>query len=89
MIENQNSKDKLISMLTEIYGQLEELESVLDSSLVDLRSNMQQHQLDQVDKNEEKIIRFEKAMSEQSFASKEHNETYQNIPSALKLELGF
>ncbi|WP_442594465.1 hypothetical protein [Neobacillus sp. D3-1R] len=89
MIEKQNSKEKVLHMLTEIYDQLEELESVLEYSLTDLRINMGQQQLDQINKAEEKINKLEQSMTESAFSFQVNKETYQNLPPALKLELGF
>lgn len=87
MIENTNSQDKLLNMLTEIYDQLEELESVLEYSLADLRSNIQKHHSDQLIKGEDKIRRLEQSIREHSSGFQENKENYH--PSALKLELGF
>ncbi|MFD2445818.1 hypothetical protein ACFSO7_17815 [Bacillus sp. CGMCC 1.16607] len=89
MIENQSSKEKLLTMLTEIYDQLEELEEVLDCSLSDLRDDLYQQHSNNVAKIEEKIVMKEQKYHRHISATKCEKETNQSIPQNLKLELGF
>lgn len=89
MIENQNSKEKLLSMLTEIYEQLEELEVVLEHSLTDLRENLNNQQLSQINELDNKISDTESAYQDLLTMKQFSKENIQNPKKALKLELGF
>lgn len=88
MINNQNSQEKLLTMLTEIYDQLEELETVLEGSLADLRSNLHQQHSINLEKSEGKLTAIENSYREQALNLK-GRERIQNSTQALKLELGF
>jgi hypothetical protein len=89
MIDNKNPQEKLLTMLTEIYDQLEELEEVLEHSLTDLRGNLYQQQADRMDKNEALLTKTEDSYFKQSSVNTNIIDFPQNHKKALKLELGF
>jgi hypothetical protein len=89
MIENQNSKEKLLSMLTDIYEQLEELEVVLEHSLTDLRENLNNQQLNPMNELDNKISDTESAYQDLLMMKQYSKENIPNPKKALKLELGF
>jgi 16S rRNA C1402 (ribose-2'-O) methylase RsmI len=89
MIENQNSKEKLLSMLTDIYEQLEELEVVLEHSLTDLRENLNNQQLNPMNELDNKISDTESAYQDLLMMKQYSKENTPNPKKALKLELGF
>jgi hypothetical protein len=89
MIDNKNPQEKLLTMLTEIYDQLEELEEVLEHSLTDLRGNLYQQQADKMDKNEAILTKMEDSYFKQSSVNTNIIDFPQNHKKALKLELGF
>jgi hypothetical protein len=89
MIDNKSPQEKLLTMLTEIYDQLEELEEVLEHSLTDLRGNLYQEQSDRIDHNEALMTNIEDSYHEQSRVNTNIIEFPQNSKKALKLELGF
>jgi 16S rRNA C1402 (ribose-2'-O) methylase RsmI len=89
MIENQNSKEKLLSMLTDIYEQLEELEVVLEHSLTDLRENLNSQQMNQINELDNKISDSESAYQDLLMMKQYSKENTPNPQKALKLELGF
>ncbi|MBO0958192.1 hypothetical protein J1P26_00480 [Neobacillus sp. MM2021_6] len=79
-----SEKEKLLSMLTEIYDQLEELESVLEASFSDLRINLNREQ-------QEKISAPAQRLSDMEYkiANDLPESNLNQIPKPLKLELGF
>lgn len=89
MIENQKPQEKLLTMLTEIYDQLEELEAVLENSLTDLRGNLYQQHSASMTLSEEKLNCIEQAYNDEFFVNQIKSDNYQNRKQALKLELGF
>jgi len=79
-----SEKEKLLTMLTEIYDQLEELESVLEASFSDLRMSLKR------DEQEKFIVPVQKLSEiENKIANDNH---YEGISDSnlkpLKLELG-
>lgn len=89
MIENKNSQEKLLTMLTEIYDQLEELEAVLEHSLTDLRGNLYQQQSIRMSRSEAKIKEIEEVFQEQNLVNNHAIEFSKNHKKVLTLELGF
>lgn len=91
MIDNKSPQEKLLTMLTEIYDQLEELEEVLEHSLTDLRGNLYQQQADRIGNNEALLINLEDSIHGQSNVNTNIIEfpQNQNQKKTLKLELGF
>jgi hypothetical protein len=84
-------KEMLLSMLTEVYDQLEELEQVLEASFSDLRNNLNNQELDKISSTEIRISRLEKEIESigpsSDDAEKEMNRS--SVTRALKLEMGF
>ncbi|UII54599.1 hypothetical protein LS684_13110 [Cytobacillus spongiae] len=81
------NKEELLSMLTEIHDQLEELESLLETNLTDARKDLLQSQSTYVtscevrlDEVEERVLFFENGIS---------TSRNQSSQSRLKLELGY
>jgi hypothetical protein len=89
MIDNKSPQEKLLTMLTEIYDQLEELEEVLEHSFTDLRGSLYQQQVDRLDNNDVLLTNLEGSFHEQSNVKNNIIEFPQNQKKALKLELGF
>jgi hypothetical protein len=89
MIENKNPQEKLLSMLTEIYDQLEELEGVLENSLAGLRDDIYQQQTIQINKSEDTLNSIEVAYHKQDYISNNRIDIPPNRKKALKLELGY
>jgi hypothetical protein len=89
MIDNKSPQEKLLTMLTEIYDQLEELEEVLEHSLTDLRGNLYQQQVDRIGNNEALLTNLEDSFKGQSSVNTNIIDFPQNQKKALKLELGF
>jgi hypothetical protein len=89
MIENKNPQEKLLTMLTEIYDQLEQLEEVLEYSLADLRGDLHQYQYTNMAIGEDKMTHLEHSFTNQMVVTQNNKENHQNIPQTLKLELGF
>lgn len=90
MNDEMSQKEKLLMMMTEIYNQLEELESVLEESFSDLRESYfvsEETKLSAVDhrmtKLEEKIDEF------QSPKTNNWDLSEPSKSSTLNLKLGF
>lgn len=84
-------KEMLLSMLTEVYDQLEELEQVLEASFSDLRHNLNNQELNKISSTEIRLSKLEKEIEKINPDSKE-TETEMNlnpVTRALKLEMGF
>ena len=79
-----SEKEKLLTMLTEIYDQLEELESVLETSFSDHRIILNREQ-------QEKISAPVQRLSDMEYkiANDLPDSNLNQIPKPLKLELGF
>lgn len=84
-------KEMLLSMLTEVYDQLEELEQVLEASFSDLRHNLNNEELDKISTTEIRISKLEKEIDNNSLSFDENgNEMNRSsVTRALKLEMGF
>ncbi|MEH7303486.1 hypothetical protein [Neobacillus drentensis] len=57
-----SDKEKLISMLTEIYDQLEELEVVLEASFSDLRKSLDKEEHDKILESKQKLYGLEQTI---------------------------
>ncbi|WML45074.1 hypothetical protein [Neobacillus sp. PS3-40] len=92
MINSVSQKEKLLIMMTEIYDQLEELESVLDASFSELSDKWKTDELSKMVEPEQKISNLEKKIEEVYFKNTEEQQD-SNIknqkPASLKFELGF
>ena len=86
-----SEKEKLLTMLTEIYDQLEELESVLEASFSDLRSSLNQEEQEKLTLPVQKLSAIENKIENQSATKGILDEYSDNnqVAKALKLELGF
>ncbi|WP_045517843.1 hypothetical protein [Neobacillus niacini] len=80
-------KEKLLSMLTEIYDQLEELEIVLEASFLDLRIQMNNEELNKLSAPVQRLSKLEKKLDRINPTSNE--EQSNSVTKALKLEMGF
>jgi hypothetical protein len=79
-------KVKLLSMLTEIYDQLEELEIVLEASFSDLRIQMNTEEQKKLSAPVQRLTMLEKELDRINPPSQGHNNS---VSRALKLEMGF
>lgn len=77
-------KDKLLAKLTDIYNQLEELESVLETSFSNHRTSLNQEEQEKVNGPVKKLHIMEEMM-EGKFGSIHSGQAVKS----LKLELGF
>ncbi|MEH7176642.1 hypothetical protein [Neobacillus vireti] len=83
-------KEKLLSMLTEIYDQLEELENVLETSFSDLRNQMNHEELLKLSSPVQRLYKLEQELDRINPVSDECAvEQNNSVTRALKLELGF
>jgi hypothetical protein len=79
-------KEKLLSMLTEIYDQLEELEIVLEASFSDLRIQMNTEEQNKLSAPVHRLTMLEKELDKINPPSHGHSSS---VTRALKLEMGF
>jgi hypothetical protein len=86
-----SDKETLISMLTEIYDQLEELEVVLEASFSDLRKSLDKDEHDKLVSSKQKLLGLEQCIDKVStFSNLEIASGNPNqVLRALKLEFGF
>ncbi len=86
-----SEKEKLVSMLTEIYDQLEELDSVLEASFSDLRISLNQEEQSKINDSALKLSFIENKIDQVNLAFFENSIESNKNPAAkrLELELGF
>jgi hypothetical protein len=90
MNKPQSEKEKLLTMLTEIYDQLEELESVLEASFSDLRFNLNRQEQEKLTKPMQKLTVIElEVQNGLQLGTDEYGEKNNPVANSLKLELGF
>jgi hypothetical protein len=83
-------KEMLLSMLTEIFDQLEELEIVLETSFSDLRIQMNNEELKKFSAPVQKLDNLEKELDRFQTTSDQAAVDHSNsVKRALKLELGY
>ncbi|GLB57952.1 hypothetical protein [Cytobacillus sp. NCCP-133] len=83
-------KKELLAMLTEIYDQLEELESVLESNLTGLRQNWHDEQTGKIVACEKKLQTIENELTAFSETQSEtEREKNAQKTKSMQLELGF
>jgi hypothetical protein len=83
-------KEKLLSMLTEIYDQLEELEIVLEASFSDLRTQMNHEEQKKLFEPIHRLSMLEMELDKINPFPHESTEDHSNsVTRALKLEMGF
>lgn len=90
MRENVNARDELAKMLTEIYYQLDKLESALDSNFENMRKQWHDVHTTKLSECSKRIhlLETEYAYNHENSESIELREAFQRQPS-IKLELGF
>ena len=77
-MEKRVNKEELLSMLTEIYDQLEELEQTLEENFSDRRQSLIEEQMSKVSNCETKIVKFENSLNSKTKAA----------PKPLRREIG-
>jgi flagellar biosynthesis/type III secretory pathway chaperone len=83
-------KEKLLSMLTEIHDQLEELETVLEASFSDLRNQMNNEELNKLSAPVQRLSKLEEELDKiNTTTSDAITEQNISVAKALKLEMGF
>lgn len=89
MGQSQAQKEELLSLLTEIYDQLEELERAIDTNLSKERKEMVNHQSEKLSKCEVQLKELENSMY--NVVPIHKGKAKVNLPQnkKLKLELGF
>ncbi|OIK17091.1 hypothetical protein BIV60_00770 [Bacillus sp. MUM 116] len=90
MNKPMSEKEKLLTMLTDIYDQLEELESVLEASFSDLRISLEEEEHNKMTVPKQRLSAIEEEMGHLIPDICNNTELKQNHGSGrLKLELGF
>jgi hypothetical protein len=86
-----SEKEKMLSMLTEICNQIEELESVLEASFTDYRLILKSKEQEKIKETIQRLSEAEvKSKLENSLSSEEIlGSSIGTVPQSLKLELGF
>jgi len=90
MNEKMVKKEELLSMLAEIYNQLEELESVIESNMSSVQENMQMDFSNRVASCDQSLSALEfKFDGSLEPDSSDTERSHSNLPRSMKLELGF
>lgn len=86
-----SEKEKLLSMLTDIYDQLEELESVLEASFSDLRISLNKDEQIKISDTSKKILFTESKIDHVNLTFFENSlePNQKHTSKRLELELGF
>lgn len=86
-----SEKEKVLTMLTDIYDQLEELESILEASFSDQRSRLNKEEQDKITIPNEKLFMVENKMDKMNGMGNEilHEVNPTKVSKSLKLEMGF
>lgn len=86
-----SEKEKMLTMLTEIYDQLEELESVLEASFSGQRLQITSEEQEKLTVTLHRLSDIEGRSANMSPISHEDilNTNLGAVPTSLKLELGF
>lgn len=86
-----SEKEKMLTMLTEIYDQLEELESVLEASFSEHRLLLNNEEQDKITVTRHRLADIEGKSAEISLITYEEilDPNLGTVPKSLKLELGF
>jgi hypothetical protein len=85
-----SDKEKLISMLTGIYDQLEELEVVLEASFSDMRRSLDKEEHAKIRTSEQKLLGLEQTIDKvYSISNIQAGDSQNHMSRSLKLELGF
>jgi exonuclease VII small subunit len=85
-----SDKEQLMSMLTDIYDQLEELEVVLEASFSDLRKSLDKDEQAKLSASKQKLQGLERTIDKIHTIPLETTDNHSNhLSRALQLELGF
>ncbi|MFJ7725589.1 hypothetical protein ACIQXV_05415 [Neobacillus sp. NPDC097160] len=84
-----SEKEKLLTMLTGIYDQLEELESVLEASFSDLRNSLNREEQGKLTVPVQKLSDIEKKIANVNQSEEISDSSLNQVSKSLKLELGF
>jgi len=86
-----SEKEKMLTMLTEIYDQLEELESVLEASFTYQRRSLTNGEKEKLTVPNQQLLEFEKKIFTPISTSYEEvsSTNLSQVSKSLKLELGF
>ncbi|MFK9093421.1 hypothetical protein [Bacillus salipaludis] len=84
-----SEKEKLLTMLTGIYDQLEELESVLEASFSDLRNSLNREEQGKLTVPVQKLSDMEKKIAIVNQSEENSDSSLNQVSKSLKLELGF
>ncbi|CAH2715780.1 hypothetical protein BACCIP111895_02964 [Neobacillus rhizosphaerae] len=86
-----SEKEKLLTMLTDIYDQLEELESVLEASFSDLRISLNKVEYENLTGPVQKLADMDIILNHihPIFTDKNIDTSPNQVLKTLKLELGF
>ncbi|MBI0576099.1 hypothetical protein IEC97_01900 [Neobacillus cucumis] len=90
MNKPMSEKEMLLTMLTDIYDQLEELESVLEASFSDLRNSLVEDEHNKLTVPKQQLSAIEVEMGHLFPDTFNNTDLKQNhVSGRLKLELGF
>ncbi|MDQ6599426.1 hypothetical protein E2K98_16460 [Bacillus salipaludis] len=90
MNKPMSEKEMLLTMLTDIYDQLEELESVLEASFSDLRNSLVEDEHNKLTVPKQRLSAIDEEMGHLFPDTCNHTDLKQNhVSGRLKLELGF
>jgi hypothetical protein len=91
MKKSLSQKEKLLTTLTEIYDQLEELELVLEASFSDLRLSLNQEEMEKLKIHEQRLSVIEQEFENINTLVTEEVTSLnpKQVSRSLKLELGF
>jgi hypothetical protein len=88
-----SEKEKLVTMLTDIYDQLEELESVLEATFSDLRTNLNKNELNKITVPKQRLTVIENELfnvdGNQILNDEIIDSSRCQASRSLKLEMGF
>ncbi|AZU63114.1 hypothetical protein [Neobacillus mesonae] len=90
MTDSSTEKGKILSMLEEIHGQLEELESVLEDSFSDHRNKLNMTEREKIFHTANKLSIMENKVAQLDLHSQEEQEiVYNQSPKVQNLNLAF
>jgi hypothetical protein len=88
-----SEKEKLVTMLTDIYDQLEELESVLEATFSDLRTNLNKNEFNKITIPKQRLTVIENELFSadtiQNYNEGIFDSNRCQASRSLKLEMGF
>ncbi|QCJ43243.1 hypothetical protein FAY30_15790 [Bacillus sp. S3] len=84
-----SEKEKLLTMLADVYDQLEELESVLEASFSDLRIRLNNEEHGKLTEPVQSLSALEKKFVHTTQYGEIPDSSINQVPKSLKLELGY